>query len=166
MQVDNATNEFQNSLQLQVELLESLAACQHRVQQAVMRKSWHELDESLHTLHTVSDRIHACEQERERCFAALQGSLGLPETAGFTVVLGYLPDESRRIVSALYRRLKIAVLRVQTITAGIDTYVSNSVETMNQIVSEVFPGARGSVYSRDGSVYGKQPPAMVINHHL
>ncbi|AFG36887.1 flagellar export chaperone FlgN [Spirochaeta africana] len=166
MQVKNATTDFQNSLQQQVQLLESLAGCEHRMQQAVMRKNWHELDESLHQLQTISEEIHRCEQDREQSFASLCRQLNLPESSRFAQVVGHLPDENRREITSLYRRLKIAVLRVQTITSGVDAYINTTVETMNQIVEEVFPGARGSVYSRDGSVYGKQPPAMVVNHQL
>ncbi|MFW5801256.1 MAG: flagellar export chaperone FlgN [Spirochaeta sp.] len=166
MQLEHNIAEFQNSLQQQVHLLEELAGYEQRMQHAVIMRDWPELEIAIQEMYALSDCIYSCEHVREKEFARLRSALGLPEDVRFSVVLGNLPQEHRHEIASLYRRLKIAVLRVQTLTGGIDSYVSSTVENMQQIVEEVFPGTRGSIYSRDGNLQGKQPPAMVVNHHL
>lgn len=166
MQAECAVTSFQESLQEQVDLLEQIGSCEQDMQRAVMTRDWPKLERTIEHMTGLSDGVYRCEAARTATCSALCRQFGLPETAQFSVLLGHLPAQERREISSLYRRLKIAVYRIQTLTNGIGSYVSSSRQAMEQVMEEVFPAARGRIYSRDGNVRGKQPPAMVVNHSL
>ena len=157
---------FSAALQQQIQLLDLLSQSEHQLQHAVMHKDWQSLETTIARLYELSNQVYKCEQVRHREFTALRESMGLPETARFSALLADLSAEERLEIASLYRRLKISVLRVQTLTEGLDSYLNSTVQTMQQIVQELFPSTRGGVYSKDGNLNGTQPPAMVINQHL
>ena len=166
MQIQQLIMEFQETMGRQLELLEGLIIEVHNMQTAVMRKHWQMLEQANERLYALSEAVHSCEQTRHAYLQELRQLLGLPESANFSVVLGYIGSDRRQQIASLYRRLKIAVMRIQHLHENIDSYVSSSLETMNSIVEEVFPSMRSGIYQRDGNLQGKQPPAMVVNHHL
>ncbi len=166
MQIQQLITDFQETLQRQLDLIEGLVNYEQKMQRAVMQKDWSELESIVEQLYALGDAVYSCEQTRHRYLTEIRQHLGLPESTRFSVVLGYLSSDRRQQIASLYRRLQIAVMRVQFLHEGIDTYITNTVETMQQIVEEVFPGTRGKIYSRDGNMQGRQMSAMVINQHL
>ncbi len=94
--------------------------------------------------------------------AALRGD----RAPGIRSVLRRCNEEERRELNDTFRRLKIAVLRVQSGSRGIRSYTTEAVETTREVLHELFPGDTQGQYSRDGEKrYGTQR-ALILDHSL
>ncbi len=95
-------------------------------------------------------------------FAALRGD----RAPGIKAILRRCNDEERRELNDAFRRLKIAVLRVQAGARGIRSYTTEAAETTRDILHELFPGDTQGQYSRDGEKRHGTQRALILDHTL
>ncbi len=136
------------------------------VKQHLFDKDWKNLNGAIEESQKTSERIQVLEEERDSLFEELCSYTGEESRANFYHVIVHLPTGERDRLGYLYRELKLAVYQMQSITAGIDTYISSMRETMNHILEEVFPHRKGKIYAKDGKETSKETDPMVISHRL
>jgi predicted transcriptional regulator len=136
------------------------------VKQHLFDKDWKNLNEAIKESQKTSEQIQELEEERNGVFDDLCGYIGEETKANFYHVIVYLPTGERDRLGYLYRELKMEVFRMQSITAGIDTYISSMRDTMNHVLEEVFPHRKGKIYAKDGRETTVETDPMVISHRL
>lgn len=159
-------SEVLEALSEQVKHMQQLADQEALLQRCVMERDWTVLEELIPRMATASEAIEAAENARDYSVQRLALALGLGPSPRFSDVVAALPEESRMALADLYRRLKIVVLRLQSRTASIDTYVRSSVSTMRAVMRELYPEHAAPVYSRSGGGIFTGGQALVVNHHL
>ncbi len=159
-------DRFAEVIGRQVELLEETAQKQQELQRAVIDRNWHTLDELLRELDTLGEEIHFVEEKRRAMYEQVCDNLRLENRANFYDVLCSLDNSDRNRLNDVYRRLKVAVMRVRNATDGLDAYVSAAGDTLHQVLGEVFPERKGTVYARDGSKAGVTERPLVVDQEL
>lgn len=153
------------ALKTQVVLLEGLCDVQARLQQTLLARDWAALEDLVDDQDEIAARIGEAEALRENAYRELRAALGVSEAHTFADVLALLERDSRAHLANLYRRLKVAVLRVRSIGSGIEAYSRNAVELGEAIVSELLPGGRGRMYDTSGRRAAGDRTAIVMSHH-
>jgi hypothetical protein len=162
--MDPRISEFAGILTEQVETLEMIANCERLMQAALLVKDWPSLDTLIRETASCTGEVEALEKKRHRMYRQLIGSDESP--GGLAGFLETLPETERKTLSDLYRRLRIAVMNIQSVTTGIDAYVEAAGTTTREVLEEIFPERRGRIYSRSGASSAGKGTALVLDHQL
>ena len=159
------TEELKDLMERETEKLGALAAAENRLQQCILDKDWTELESLIRNLESLSREVSLIENARNQLYGDLQDDYGLETGHGFYDFLVRLPEEQQQDLAELYRRLRIAVSEVRSITGGIDNYISSTVSTMGKILEELFPSRKMRLYGKDGAARESAQP-LVFSHCL
>lgn len=157
--------ELKYLLKREVELLEDFAGDERRLQNAMMDREWGLLEELVSAMSEASEEILSVEQERHECFTRVQEEVGCDGDDGFYDVLAALGVDDRDELAEFYRRLKVAVMRVQALTGGIGTYVTSATSAIREVIDELYPQRKGRTYSHQGVHATPDDRAMVFDRH-
>lgn len=159
-------DELKEILKTQILLLENLAEEEGKLQQAVLDRDWTGLERVITDMTVFSEAAEEMEELRHKCYQEMRNCVGARTGDGFAKVIGLLPPEERRELSGLYRKLKVAVMTVRSLTSGIGAYVAATGNTLRGIIEELHPHQKGTLYSRHGQAQRGDQSAMVVNQHL
>ncbi|MDC7127316.1 MAG: hypothetical protein PQJ46_17265, partial [Spirochaetales bacterium] len=106
------------------------------------------------------------EEQRNLVYIELKKLLNKKSDDGFYSVALHLEGDCRERCLSSYRKMKVALLRMQGITIGIDQYVKTVGDTTRSVLDEVFPHRRGDIYSKSGNKKPAQNDPMVLNKQL
>jgi hypothetical protein len=154
------------SLSTQLTMMNSLAEQEAELHRRMMEREWEEVAPLIETMGQMSDAVVEAENRRHDAYCRLRRHLGLTDASGFGEVLSALNDEDRRKLAELYRQLKLAVIRLQSLAGGVDRYVRTMMATTREIIQEAYPHRSGATYRRDGNHSAHSGEALVLNHHL
>lgn len=157
-----ALQEFATALADQARLLNELADGQSRLRDAVAARDWDALDGLLPQLTEVGRTAGQAEQRRSRALDRIAGD----RKRTFSAVLAELPDEHRKRVSAGYRDLKVAVLRLKSHTNQMDSYLRSSITTTRSVLRELYPEHASGSYTAEGQGTFQTAAAMMVNKRM
>ncbi len=132
----------------------------------IQQNDWENLNKCIHSMESMSDKIEKLGEERQKEFNRVKNHFGKNEDVGFYQIIVHLPAAQRDNCAKVYRELKLSVLKIQGITSSIDTYVRTVAGTMQQIINEIFPHRKGSIYCRKGNPKLAEENPMVLNRQL
>lgn len=159
-------SDFVEVLNVQIVLFTDLAREERILADAVVAKDWPTLDRVIRVMNEYSEEIVRADELRSRTYDALRSRIGLPSGGLFSELLDSIPSESREQLSELFRELKVAVMRVRSLTGGVDAYVESSNTTLRSVLQELYPERKGRLYSRSGASTEHAETPVVVNHHL
>ncbi|TVQ39905.1 MAG: hypothetical protein EA384_04870 [Spirochaetaceae bacterium] len=164
--VEDKLESLSRILVQEIQLLGALAERERILQSHLLERDWQELQKVIDQMAALSEEIQQAEGDRERCFSTLSLTLGLNDTASFSELISRLDEQSAGRLRALYRSLKVAVMRIRSLTGGIDAYVASSTATMRSFLEECSPAHRGTIYRKDGNAGATGAHAVVVDRHL
>jgi len=139
---------------------------EQELQTAIMNRDWSTIDSLVPRMQRSSAELEATDAARHDAFVVAKRELGLSSDASFSDFIDRVNEDDRRELTALYRSLQVSVLRVKSVTRGIDSYVRGTLRTTNEVLGEVFPDQKGTMYSRRGKRSPADGRAMVLDRHL
>lgn len=151
------------ALEHEVSLLDSFVQKERELRDVVMDRNWPALEEIISALNEAGTSISTAEQKRHRAFTDLAESEGLSGDVSFYDVVSHVPQEDRQYLVDLFRELKIAVMRVQGLNSGIESFVQARSSSLNDLLEVFGPSHRGKVYGRDGAQTHKGREALVVD---
>ena len=149
MTVQKRIAAFKEVVESQIELLEQVAECQHELRSNLMARNWPHLDLVIRELERISDGLERLESRR----FTLQCEIGEERVRGTEL-------------GELCRRLKMAVVRVQSDARGIRSYTETAIETTGEVLQELFPPDTEGQYARDGGKQRGKQSALILDHTL
>jgi hypothetical protein len=141
--------------------LETLSALEEKLRRSVMDRDWTSLDGTLLEVKTVSEKVSQTEQIRATVYQKIRNSCQAKPGEGFQEILARVPGDERETLSALHRRVRVAVEKVKCLTGGLDTYINSAVSTMDKILDELLPERKNKIYTRRGEAVGSSRPMMI-----
>lgn len=160
------TESVRKLLARQVELMLHFSEQQQELQDTVLGRDWATLERLIPAMERTSRESATLDSRRHELIGDLKRAVGVQADATFAELLEHFPDSQRDELSSLYRALQVAVLRVKSLTRGIDSYVRGSLRTSNEVLGAVFPDQKGTLYSRRGRKSPADGRAMVLDQHL
>lgn len=162
----SALQSLDRALSTQIELFETVTEDHDLLQKAVYARDWGLLEYYISRLQVRSGELVELEEIRRQAYAQLREELGLGPDDAFYDVLTRLNNDDRARLAQLYRRLKVAVMRMSGRNASLEHYVSTSSETLEEVLSELFPQRKGTIYGRSGKASARHGSAFVVNRSL
>lgn len=161
-----ALESLEHALSAQIELFDTVTEEHELLQKAVFARDWGLLEYHMSRLQVRSDELVELEEVRRKAYRQLREELGLGSDDGFYEVLTCLGNDARSRLASLYRRLKVAVMRMSGRNSSLEHYVAASSATLEQVLSELFPQRKGTIYGRSGEASARQGSAFVVNKNL
>ena len=156
MEIKEHVGEIINLLETQTVHINALAECEKQLQKSVVEKDWNTLQGILAHMEVVSEKITTIEEKRKQKFSTMG-------TGSFSRFFELLPHDYQERFSHEYRKLQIAVLRLQGITASMDTYLRSAIVSTQTILREIYPESCSSEYSENGKGEVAAAPAFLVN---
>lgn len=153
-------------LQQEVEGFTSAVEQVGAMRSSIFHHDWKMLSQNLEKMERVAAYLSALEKERVHVFEKLRAEVGEKSSSGFYSVAVRLPQPQQDELSQLFRQLKSRVLQLQGVIWSIDAYTRSLSSTIYDILQEIFPHRRGTLYSKSGRERGKGNDPLVVNHQL
>jgi hypothetical protein len=154
-------------LEQEIGLLRGIGDTQKRVWDAVLKREWTDFEALLSMAGRIGTELAELEDERKALFEKVPGFSGATDPeAGFYRLAASLPPEKQRDLTAKYRELKMAGLRVKINNENLLAYIAGVKAAMSAFIESAFPGHKGRVYTRSGAVVPQDMRCMVLNHSL
>ena len=153
-------------MQQELKLLDAFRGAEINLKQSITEKNWDDLDTSMKYMSSLGAELGEVEEDRNAAFHELRELIGEPEDANFYQVVVHLPASERDTLAELYRAMKFSAVAIQAVTYAIDEHVQTINGTMHQILNELFPYRKGSIYSKEGRRKEIEQNPLVVNQHL
>lgn len=136
--------EFENLLNEEQTLLDTISSRQLELRKAVEEKNWERLVSLISEVNLLSDSFKAVDSKRE----AIQFGLQRGELSPYTHSLS---------------GLRVKLLKCKAENKAIASYINISKAFVQQVVERALPQSRNKNYSRSGSIVQPQPQSVVVN---
>ncbi len=136
------------------------------IRSSIFRHDWKRLSQNLERMEHATGYIAALEKERAHVFSSLRREVGAKSNAGFYTVIVHLDTGRQEELSGLFRQLKSLVLQLQGSIWSIDAYTRTLSTTIYDILQEMFPHRRGTMYSKSGRKRKHGSDPLVVNRQL
>jgi len=166
MSIDALSLKLADLMEKETNVLNEISREEENLQQALRKSSWEEMEIIINKLSPLSVKMDRLEIDREKVYQKLKTMLDKKEEDGFYSIAMHMHGQTREGCLGGYRKMKVALLRMQGITAGIDQYVRTVGDTSRSVLNEVFPHRKGRIYSKTGSEKPVQSDPMILNRHL
>jgi hypothetical protein len=160
-------DECAHVLKQELLMLEQIQALQTQVKNAVRNREWTDFQGHLGSLAAIGDAFEALDHERVQIFTAFARRMGFNhEGVGFYTFAARLPEQERRELSELYRRIKMRTLGVRFANDSLTDYLDETQAVVSGFLEAVFPDRKGKIYSRQGTQVSPDMRSMVLNQTL
>ena len=166
MGINTLSQKLIRHMEEEIALLDSFAKIEESVRLYIRESDWENLNAALLEIEPVSVGIEKAEEQRGAVYTELREALGEPAQAGFYQVAVRLDSDKREQLSALYRTLKLSVIKIQGITWSIDAHVRAVGNTISQVLDELFPHRKGKIYGNTGESRAADSGPILINQSL
>lgn len=158
--------QLEAAMDRQQELIVQFGTWEREINEYVRQRRWAELQEVMQKAGALSSTIEACEEERNKLFLQLCDEVGEDSDAGFYQVMIHLPEECRERLSVKFRELKMSVVKLRGLVWGIDAYVKAVQGTIRDLIGEMSPSRKGTIYAKSGGARSPETGPLVLNRQL
>lgn len=155
---DPRYDQFRDILERENALTGRIAAIQGEVKQAVLGREWADFEAQIAALAEAGEEFEELEAARVEIFG--EGE------AGFYAQCARFPEEERRVLTELYRRLKTETIKVRLENDGLSKYIAETRLVISGALDILYPERRGRLYSRRGMQVQPDMSSMMLNQCL
>lgn len=159
-------HQLQLIMDKETELLNSYFTMEKDLFTAVTERNWKQLEKSVEEMEKTGEAITSVENRREEICRKLYKQYGGEGVERFYRFIQRLPEEVRNPLSESFRNMKVAVFRLQALDGQIQGYLRSAATTLKDIVEEVFPDQKGTLYCKKGKTSAPDSNPMFISRHL
>jgi len=159
-------DQLKTILQQEIDGFISAVETAEEIRNSIFKHDWKKLSQTLERMDSVTGYITAIEKERSHVFASLCEKTGVGRSCGFYTAVVHLDEPRQEELSILFRQLKSLVLQLQGVIWSIDAYTRTLSTTIYDILQEVFPHRRGTMYSKSGRKRKSDSDPLVVNRQL
>ncbi|MDR1363817.1 MAG: hypothetical protein LBJ35_07210 [Spirochaetaceae bacterium] len=143
--------KYKAVLNSELEAIIEAAAAQLLVSEAVKRRDWIDFNTSIETVKALTTRFEALEQQRI-ALTPLEGRPDGKHDSGrnFYAFAQSFPEEERRALCDLYRRMKSEAAKLRFSAEALANYLGESRLLVSGLLGAVFPEKRGKIYGKSG----------------
>ncbi|MBO4857319.1 MAG: hypothetical protein J5527_02250 [Treponema sp.] len=142
--MNNKYENFEQILNKEEELLDSLTEKQAEFKVAVMEKNWEKLTSVINKINVQTDDFVELDAQREE----MQNEMRAKELKPYSEKLGTL-------------RAKLLKWKIEN--QALEKYVSITKDFIKEVVDNALPQSGNKVYSKRGMIVQPQPQSIVVN---
>jgi len=156
--------ELKNIFAAEAEMLNNFASEEQILMKDLQQKDWTNLNAHIKNLNEIGTHIENLETRRNELWQNLMMRVNSVSTPpGFYRFVSELTGTEREDWITRYRKLCVAVVRVQAITSRMDNYVSTNLGSLRGILEEIFPHQKGKIYSKKGYSQNSEQKSLLVN---
>jgi hypothetical protein len=164
------------------ELVQQAGTLQELIRDAVVSREWTDFEGHFNALNAIEGEIAALEKEREALFAETDAAgpsgqtgaplseaaapPGAPASGRFYVFAARLPLAERNELTAIYRSLKLASLKLRMSNESLMNYLGEVRAALEGFFELAFPGRGGRIYTMRGTPISHDMRSMVLNKRI
>ena len=155
------------------ELVQNAFNIQKKIQNAVVNREWTDFEGHFTAMNALENEIAALENEREGLFLEFESSQGkklypdLNDAKGrFYNMTAHLPAQQRNDLTAIYRSLKLEVLRLRMSNDVLMNYLGSVKASLTDFFELAFPDRGGKMYTPRGTHLSHDMRSMVLNRRF
>jgi len=161
MDTISAAEKIEQILQQQIKVIKDVYARQKELSDCVRSRSWEGIERCVLKSTEASNEFLRLDKQ---CFLFLnQLNPYSEETSDFYSYIALLPEEQRKKLSVLYRRLQRQVYLSKIANDTLDTYVSHVQTLAQDMMDAAVIGAKTSFYTRTGAPSQSNYGSLVID---
>jgi hypothetical protein len=162
--MDTNYEQKRQVLEQESDILDKINDTQDTMRSAVTKREWADFEGLLLSMNGYKDQFEVLEKERMELFSGSVDTQG--NTPHFYTLIAKLPENERRELANIYRRIKERALRVRLANDSLALYLEEAKTTLNAFMKAAFPITSGNTYSRKGTKIEADMSALVIDHVL
>jgi hypothetical protein len=148
--------KYADLLKKEIEILEKIASIQGLLKNAAVNREWTDFYSLLDQMQSQGGEFEILEAERTGLCEGV-------EPSGFYTLLSRLPENDRKELSELYRKLKFETLKTRMANDTLLRYLNEGRAVIALFLEEAFPDRKGKFYSRLGKHIQTDMRSMVLN---
>ncbi|MDR3146733.1 MAG: hypothetical protein LBU21_10690 [Treponema sp.] len=152
--------QYRDILCRERELAAAVSELQISVKKAVLNREWADFEKAMETLARLGGEFEGLDAERAALFEKGDGQ------RGFYALAARLPAAEREELSAVYRALKLDILRIKLENDALMAYLGEARIMIAGFLEAVFPERKGRLYSRRGTRVEADMRSLVLNKRL
>jgi hypothetical protein len=153
-------------MKVELDIIDRFGDDEAQLRARLAEKNWEGLHATIKHLETLSEQIASLEDSRIKAFEHMKERLGVGRETGFYRAVANLPPERRSPLAELYRRLKLATLKVKGLTMCFNDYVTSKTRLVNGFLEALVPNRRGTIYARNGLSREGATDSILISKHI
>ena len=151
-------------------LLQKISMVHNSVHNAVMNREWTDFEWKIAEITQLGEEFTLLENERISIFTGLREKYNInmiPDSENsFYAMAARLPENQCRILSGLYRELRMETLKLRARNETFTNYL-NEVKTVTAAWLEaIFPVQGGKLYTQKGRQAAAEMHSIVLNHRI
>ncbi|MDR1466535.1 MAG: flagellar protein FlgN [Treponema sp.] len=162
--MDTNYEQKRHALEQENDLLDKINDTQSAIQSAVTKREWADFEGLLLSMNGYKEQFEMLEKERMALFSGYNDAEG--NTPHFYTLIAKLPENERRELANVYRRIKERALKVRLANDSLALYLEEAKTTLNAFMKVAFPTASGNTYSRKGTKIEANMSALVVDQAL
>jgi hypothetical protein len=162
--------KYGDILKREIEILGKISSIQDLVRNAVVNREWADFEPLLEKMHEQGNEFELLEAERAGLFADFvperdrgEEARKNSEAVNFYTLISRLPENSRKELSELYRKLKLETLKTRIANDALLRYLNEGRAVVAAFFEAAFPNRNGKFYSRLGTQIQADMRSMVVN---
>jgi hypothetical protein len=161
--------KYREVLLRECELVKSARTVQEKIKESIANQEWTDLEEHYKSLNAVESGLSGLEIERIEICDEFEAEKNIKVSAQtdakgrFYALISHLREEERNELSAIYRNLKLEVLRLRIVNEAFMAYLIGIRTTINDFISLAFPERSGKIYTKNGSHFSHDMRSIVLN---
>ena len=166
MTFETYTENLEKLMKKEIDLIHRFSETEEKIKEILVKKDWLCLEKKLREINILASRINDTEEKRNDVYQAMKLYCRDDEVKSFYLFAAMFCPDRKDILVALYRELKVGVMKVKNITSRIDTYVTTVVSTVDKVLDEVYPLRKGTIYDVSGAKSQIIHQPMVLDREL
>jgi hypothetical protein len=162
--------KYADILKREIEILGKISSIQDLVRTAVVKREWVDFESLLAGMHEQGSEFELLEAERAGIFADIvpeksrgQASEQDAEALNFYTLISRFPEDKRKELGELYRKLKQEALKTRMANDALLRYLNEGRTVIAAFLEAAFPDRKGKLYSRWGKQIRTDMRSMVLN---
>jgi hypothetical protein len=164
------------------DLVQQAEALQELIRNKVVNREWTDFEGHFNTLNAIEGEINALEKEREELFTEFDANGPSSQTENdpvdgdnvpeglaksrFYVFAARLPLAERNKLTAIYRSLKLAALKLRMTNDALTSYLNGTRATLAGFFALAFPDLGGRIYTMRGTPISQDMRSIVLNRRM
>jgi hypothetical protein len=164
--------KYREVLLRECELVISARTVQDKIRESIANQEWTDFEGHFKFLNAIESGLTGLELERNEICDEFEAEKNIKVSAQtdakgrFYALVSHLCEKERNELSAVYRNLKLEVLKLKMANEALMAYLIGIRTTINDFISLAFPERAGKTYTKNGSHFSHDMRSIVLNRNF
>ena len=166
MTFEEYAENLEKVMMKQLKLMKRFYSAEEKIKNHITARNWPELEKNLSRIQLLAAKIEEIELERNDIYQAMKLYCSEDNVENFYVFVSKYCPEKKDNLTDLYRQLKDSVNKIKTLTVRIEAYINTVTSAVKQILDEVYPLRKGTIYNSSGNNQIAIHPPFIFDREL